>query len=82
LLPETVRLWDARTGELQSVFHGHQEAVEFAQFIPEGRILSVDTSGSARARPVDALSAAKARAPRVLTPEERKQYEVSTAEGR
>jgi len=79
---KTVRLWDARTGGLQSEFHGHQEAVTFAQFLPEGRILSVDKNGSTRVWPVDALSAAKARAPRELTPEERQQYEVPAAKGR
>jgi eukaryotic-like serine/threonine-protein kinase len=76
---KTVRLWDARTGELLAVFHGHRDAVTFARFIPEGRVLSVDKNGSARVWPVDPLPAAKVRAPRELTAEERKQYEVPPA---
>jgi WD40 repeat protein/serine/threonine protein kinase len=79
---KTVRLWDARTGELRAVFHGHQEAVQFAQFIPDGQVLSVDQSGAARVWPVDPLPAARARAARELTPEERKQYEVPPASRR
>ena len=54
----------------------------FAQFIPEGHILSVDKNGSARVWPVDPLPTARARAPRELTAEERKQYEVPTASRR
>jgi WD40 repeat protein len=73
---KTVRLWDARTGELQAVFRGHTEAVVSAQFIPGGRILSVDKNGAARVWPVDPLAAAIARAPRDLTAQEREFYET------
>jgi WD40 repeat protein/serine/threonine protein kinase len=76
---KTARLWDARTGELQAIFHGHQEPVVSARFIPEGRVLSVDKKGSARVWPIDSLPTARARAPRGLTMEERKKYEIPTA---
>ena len=76
---KAVRLWNAQTGELLAVFHGHLDHVRSAQFLPDGRVLSVDTTGVARVWPTDPLSAARARAPRDLTPTERKQYEVPTA---
>ncbi len=73
---KTVRLWNAQTGAVEAMFHGHERLVRFAQFLPDGQVLSVDESGLARIWPVDALAGAKARAPRTLTEEERKRFEV------
>lgn len=72
----TVRFWDAATGEMLAVDHGYQEPVVLARFVPGGRVLAVDAKGSARVIPIDALRAARDRAPRVLTDDERRQYEI------
>ena len=74
---KTVSLWDARTGELLAVDRGYQEHIPFVRFLPEGRILAVDAKGSARVFPMDPLASARARAPRALTADERRQYEVA-----
>jgi WD40 repeat protein len=73
---KSVRLWDARTGDPLAVFRGHLKPVESAQFIADDRVLSVDEGGLARVWPADPLATARAHAPRELTAEERKQYEV------
>lgn len=74
---KTVRIWDAATGEPLAVDHGFAQPVEVVRFLPEGRVLAVEANGSARVLPIDPLAAARARAPRRLTAEERRQYEIS-----
>ena len=76
---KTVRLWDAHTGDPLAVYRGHADAMTSAQFLAGDLVLSVDKNDVARVWPVDPLPVARSRAPRMLTAEEVKQYEVPAA---
>jgi WD40 repeat protein len=77
-------LWDLRTGKLRAVLRAHGCRVSDAIFSPEGdTVLTAAGDGTVRTWPVrteDLLDAAKRRAYRDFTPEERERFADLLAE--
>jgi WD40 repeat protein len=85
-------IWDAGTGKEIVTLKEPDYAIGSARFSPDGKwVLAMMGYGSdkvpptmpqwkARLWPVDLLSAAQARKPRDLTPEERKQFKIGSTE--
>jgi WD40 repeat protein/tRNA A-37 threonylcarbamoyl transferase component Bud32 len=78
----TARLWDALTGkQVATLKKAHTHIVNEALFSPDGKWL-LTTAGNSQARlwPLDPLAEALRRRPRVLTADERLQFEVGEIE--
>jgi WD40 repeat protein/class 3 adenylate cyclase len=80
----TVRLWDVQTGREVRRFTGHTNEVRNATFSPDGKyILTASTDGTARLWLTDyhdAIRAICTLLTRDLTPDERKQFDISSQE--
>jgi WD40 repeat protein len=70
--PKMVRLWDVRTGD---ELIRHPGRWWWLDFLDDDRLL-LRGAGEAKVMPVDVVAAARARQPRELTDEERREYEV------
>jgi WD40 repeat protein len=79
---KTVRLWDAVTGKEVATLKGSPYAkYDSAMGISsDGKWVFASSASSARLWPIDLLSAARARKPRELTPEERERFEIGAVD--
>jgi WD40 repeat protein/tRNA A-37 threonylcarbamoyl transferase component Bud32 len=71
-------LWDVAAGRIAGIYRGHAGPVTAVALLPDGRQLATGgADGLVRLWPVDLLSVARQRLPRLLTPEERQRYDLT-----